>query len=279
MKNLSILVLLSSITACGYIPVRNSFEISGLNYSKPSIEGEVISLMVWNIHKEVDEPNWQREFKDKISDKKPNIVLLQEVRLNNKLRSLFRDDLNYGWVFSPNTYQGKFDAYSGVLTASQVKPSFIDSALSNGLEPFTSTPKSTVFTKYKIGNTQLNLLVINVHGINFQISLDKFKEQLRFIVEKAKKHEGPIIMAGDFNTWNMRRIGHINSLVKELGLKGVMFGEQQADYVKKMFGNPLDHIFYSQSYLRQEKNSVKVFNKLKSSDHKALFVKFSVRQP
>ena len=120
----------------------------------------------------------------------------------------------------------------------------VESALSNGTELFSRIQKTVLFTKYPIDAPSLELLVVNIHGINFNIHLDGFKEQIRYIAEVVMRHDGPVILAGDFNTWREARRDHLSELVKEMELVKIDFGSK-ADYVETMFGNPLDHIFIS----------------------------------
>jgi len=211
-----------------------------------------------------------------VKSKGPNIILLQEVRLDNHVRNILSNQLKYGWEFSPNTYQAKYDAYSGVLTASYAKPTMVDSALSNGLEPFSNTPKTTLFTKYALSFTPLELLLVNIHGINFQIKADKFKEQLRFVTEVVRRHDGPVIMAGDFNTWNKYRLNHLNQVVKEMGLTEIDFNSKPT-YREAVFGIPLNHIFYKESHLKVVEGSEYIFVNVESSDHESFFVEFEMQ--
>ena len=278
-KYLIVIFLVISICGCGYIPIRTPFILSGNYYhQEPSINEDRIRILSWNIHKEVNDPNWKKDFVEivRANDKKPNIILLQEVRLEKNIIEILKDDLKLGWEFSPNLYQGKYDAYSGVLTASYIKPTVVKSVLSNGTEPFTKTPKTVLFTKYDLGLASLELLVVNIHGINFKIDLDEFKEQIRYLAEVVKKHDGPVIMAGDFNTWSEDRLDHLSKLVEEMELVKIEFGSK-ADYVETMFCNPLDHIFISKEELEVVKGSQDVIVDIKSSDHSPLFVELRIR--
>jgi endonuclease/exonuclease/phosphatase (EEP) superfamily protein YafD len=153
----------------------------------------------------------------------------------------------------------------------------VKAALSNATEPFTKTQKAVLFTKYPISSTSLELLVVNIHGINIKIDLDGFKEQLRYIAEVVMRHDGPVILAGDFNTWSEARLDHLSKLVKEMELVKIDFGSK-ADYVETMFGNPLDHIFISKEKLEVIKGSQDVIVDIKSSDHSPLFVELRIRQ-
>lgn len=276
-KILCVVFISVSIVACGYIPVRTPFTLSDDSYDKEANINDSIRILNWNIHKEGNLSEWKKVITRIVKDKKPDFILLQEVRLDGKVGDFISKDLKYGWEFSPNLYQGKYDAYSGVLTASHIKPKMVESALSNGTELFSKIQKTVLFTKYPIGSPSLELLVVNIHGININIDLDGFKEQIRYIAEVVMRHDGPVILAGDFNTWREARLDHLSKLVKEMELVKIDFGSN-ADYVETMFGNPLDHIFISKEKLEVIKGSQDVIVDIKSSDHSPLFVELRIRQ-
>jgi endonuclease/exonuclease/phosphatase (EEP) superfamily protein YafD len=276
-KILCVVFISVSIVACGYIPVRTPFTLSDDSYDKEANINDSIRILNWNIHKEGNLSEWKKVITHIVKDKKPDFILLQEVRLDGKFGDFISKDLKYGWEFSPNLYQGKYDAYSGVLTASHIKPKMVESALSNETELFSKIQKTVLFTKYPIGSPSLELLVVNIHGININIDLDGFKEQIRYIAEVVMRHDGPVILAGDFNTWKEARLDHLSKLVKEMELVKIDFGSN-ADYVETMFGNPLDHIFISKEKLEVIKGSQDVIVDIKSSDHSPLFVELRIRQ-
>lgn len=276
-KILCVVFISVSIVACGYIPVRTPFTLSDDSYDKEANINDSIRILNWNIHKEGNLSEWKKVITHIVKDKKPDFILLQEVRLDGKVGDFISKDLKYGWEFSPNLYQGKYDAYSGVLTASHIKPKMVESALSNETELFSKIQKTVLFTKYPIGSPSLELLVVNIHGININIDLDGFKEQIRYIAEVVMRHDGPVILAGDFNTWKEARLDHLSKLVKEMELVKIDFGSN-ADYVETMFGNPLDHIFISKEKLEVIKGSQDVIVDIKSSDHSPLFVELRIRQ-
>jgi len=276
-KILCVVFISVSIVACGYIPVRTPFTLSDDSYDKEANINDSIRILNWNIHKEGNLSEWKKVITHIVKDKKPDFILLQEVRLDGKVGDFISKDLKYGWEFSPNLYQGKYDTYSGVLTASHIKPKMVESALSNGTELFSKIQKTVLFTKYPVGSPSLELLVVNIHGININIDLDGFKEQIRYIAEVVMRHDGPVILAGDFNTWKEARLDHLSKLVKEMELVKIDFGSN-ADYVETMFGNPLDHIFISKEKLEVIKGSQDVIVDIKSSDHSPLFVELRIRQ-
>ncbi len=267
-----------SLPGCGYSPVQKPFVKTGDSYSSAAIEGSRVRILVWNIHKEVSQDKWKNEFLEivKNTNNAPAIILLQEFRMEKSMHQFFIDDLKLGWEFSGNTYQKKHDAYSGVLTASKTKPSEAEALLSKGLEPFTNTPKAVLLTKYPLQKGTPDLLVVNVHGINFKIGLKDFKAQIRSIADRVRLHDGPVIVAGDFNTWSKTRDNLLNRIFEDVKLKKIEFKSKEKD-IETTFGNPLDHIFISREKFKTVKGSQDVLP-AKSSDHQPLFVELMILQ-
>lgn len=276
-KILWVIFISVSIGACGYNQVRAPFTLSDDSYNKEATINDSFGILSWNIHKEANLSEWKKVITHIVNDKQPHFILLQEMRLDRKVGDFISKDLKYGWEFSANVYQVKYDAYSGVLTASHIKPKMVESALSNKTELFSKIKKTVLFTKYPIGSPSLELLVVNIHAININITLDGFKEQMRYIAEVVMRHDGPVILAGDFNTWREARFDHLSKLVKEMKLVKVDFGPHE-DFVATMFGNPLDHIFISKDTLEVIKGSQDVIVDIKSSDHTPLFVELRIRR-
>jgi endonuclease/exonuclease/phosphatase (EEP) superfamily protein YafD len=237
-------------------------------------------VLVWNIHKEGNSRDWVEDYGKIYEDKRPDIILLQEARLNTGLKyALHRTSKEMGWIFSPNIIETNHDTYSGVLTASKVKPYEQHSITTEGLEPVVKTPKTSLITTYKLSPSNKLLLVVNIHGINMA-NFEKFKAQLFKIVNRISGYNGPIIFAGDFNTRNKERLRFLSSELKDkLGLETVSFTKEDKKAIKRFpfSTTPLDNIFYSYRDLEVKQESPDVLETIKSSDHKPLFVEFKVR--
>ena len=64
-------------------------------------------------------------------------------------------------------------------------------------EAFISTRKNTLITIYQFQNKEM-LMVVNIHAINFR-SLAWYQWELSRLHDLINGHEGPMILAGDFN--------------------------------------------------------------------------------
>jgi len=232
-------------------------------------------VLTWNIEKKGNDKKWINDFLFISRELKPDIILLQEARLNTGLKYVLEVE-KMGWTFSPNIIETKRNTYSGVLTASKVNPLAEKPQISNYVEPFARTPKATLIIKYLLSPSQESLLVVNIHGINF-VNLEKFKEQLTEINDSISDHDGPIIFSGDFNTRSLERLNYLSGELKEkLDLEPVRFTQENNKEIKRFFFSPpLDHVFYRG--LKVKEGSPDVLGDISSSDHKPLFVEFKIK--
>ncbi|GJQ58896.1 MAG: endonuclease/exonuclease/phosphatase family protein [Candidatus Scalindua sp. AMX11] len=301
LKNFVVLLTVTIFTSScllspkNYIPIKREYFETGISFDSSdtitaSPDSSLIKVLVWNIHKEGNYRDWVTDFQTIYEDKNPDIIILQEARLNTGMEYALKTlrakevkdkyDKIY-WIFSPNLIERKHDVYSGVLTASKLKPEKWDALITEGLEPYVKTPKTALFTKYKISNST-ELLVVNIHGINM-VGYEEFTAQITAIIEEIEKHNGPIIFAGDFNTRSKKRLkflkDELNVPETGLDLVRVAYNEKDEKKIKTWFvlPTPLDHIFYSQKWLEVKQDSTDVLEDIKSSDHKALFVEFKVK--
>ncbi len=108
-------------------------------------------------------------------------------------------------------------------------------------EPLLRLSKSALITVYALQSAQ-QLMVINIHAINFSIGVEVYGKQLDAIGEQVKRHAGPVIMAGDFNAWSRQRINALYQFASEIALREVRFLDDQR---RRTFGRPLDFVFLS----------------------------------
>jgi hypothetical protein len=83
------------------------------------------------------------------------------------------------------------------------------------------------------------LAVVNVHAINFSLSVESYTQQMRAIGDALATHTGPVIFAGDFNTWSAARTQVVADVAQRLGLEEIKFAEDKRTL---FFGKQLDHI-------------------------------------
>ena len=215
-------------------------------------------VLNWNSHKGSD-TKWQEEFErlSRISD----LVVLQEGYLSDDLQDLLNKK-QYNWdIAKAFTYK---DIYTGVLTASKVKPDFLCSF--RAPEPFIGIPKTVLITRYPLSGTDEYLVIANIHMINFTFDIAEYRAQLEKAVEVISHHRGPLIISGDFNSWNKTRWKLLADTMKELDAKEVVF---DSDHRATFFGQRVDHVFYRKLVPLEA-----LTEKVTTSDHNPMLVTF-----
>jgi len=222
---------------------------------------ESFSVLCWNVHKNNKKIQFIRYLEKEISSKKINLLLFQEAAFNNGSRFMLP---NMAYDAAANLeVNGKF---YGVLTASRVESSYAQAYLSEGQEAFIGPHKSMLLTSYQFKDHE-KLLVLNIHAINFREN-NRYNKELERFFDFIAMYEGALLIAGDFNSWNKKRLEKLYENVNKLKLKVVSF-DTQSD-VKSFRGNHLDFIFYKGLELMD----ASVEKADKHSDHNPLFAKF-----
>lgn len=245
--------------------------IENHEYSHKLLINKNISLLNWNIQKKNKDPVWEAEFKDLIEQYTPEIILLQESQFQKGLENILHFE-HYGFIFAPNFLDIFKSRHSGVLTASTANHQSVEVIRSYAFEPLIKVPKIFLSTTYVIENESKELLVLNIHAINF-VGFWKFISQVQQLEYSIRCHDGPVILSGDFNTWNRKRTRILDQILTACGLEKVHFDDKHAKNIKSfLFNIPLDHIYYKGLTVDSSPEALKT----KSSDHNPLLVRFKL---
>ncbi|WP_413284956.1 endonuclease/exonuclease/phosphatase family protein [Vibrio sp. MA40-2] len=221
-----------------------------------------LNLLVWNIYKQ-NRSNWN-EALDAFSQK-AQLLLLQEASLSDEFKSWIKKqawDSNYLQAFSA------FDTSAGVVNLANQFPS--TACGYSAMEPWLQLPKSGLYAEYLLSNGQ-SLAVVNIHAINFTLGTKDYQQQIQALKQNLLLHSGPIIVAGDFNTWSEDRLVSLRQQLDVLQLTEVNFIPDN----RKRFlnGMPLDHVFYKRLTLISAEAPV-----TDASDHNPLLVSFALNK-
>jgi endonuclease/exonuclease/phosphatase (EEP) superfamily protein YafD len=222
------------------------------------------NLLNWNILKGF-KSGWETDFKQLSAQS--DLLVIQEARLTGEMQELLQDGRYYWNLAAAFKYR---NVKTGVLTASKIKPAFQCSMRVD--EPLLSIPKTVLINLYPISNSDQLLLVANVHSVNFILGSARYRTQWQKLEEILSKHQGPIILSGDFNTWNKERKGVVKSVTQRLKLRPVIF---EVDHRATFFDYPVDHVYY-----RGLKPVKALVHKVETSDHNPMLVTFrTARSP
>jgi endonuclease/exonuclease/phosphatase (EEP) superfamily protein YafD len=221
------------------------------------ISSTTLRLLVWNVQKGEN----QLMPSSFISlSKDADLTLFQE-SVNDPYFTQRVADSNstLGWTMA-TSWEMFEDHYTGVATGSMVRPILENVLLSTVTEPISNTPKTILISEFALEGRSETLLVANIHGINF-VTNPSYKIQIMQLFESVKSHVGPMIVAGDFNTWNSERLWMVQDILAPLGMNLVNTPD-----TGDLFS--LDHIFVRGLAAQKTYN----LNYVRTSDHVPLLV-------
>ena len=259
-----ILFLFSLQSFAGYVvpPLGEVLVRSDKSVEDRLYEGREYSVLVWNIYKQARSGFYQEA--DFIKDF--DITLLQEINETRSWKS-FLNNFDVDYNFAISFYDDGIASGVGVFSKVQLSKVWFDR--SSAREPVIKTPKMTIMGELNIHGREDKLMVVSIHGINF-VRNKFFNGQIHAIVEKLRAHQGPMIWAGDFNTWNKSRLWYMNYRLQELKLVKVKLKDDH--YIKRFTGKPLDHVFAR----GLEVSNASALNRKESSDHNPMVFDFEI---
>lgn len=222
----------------------------------PEALGDELEIISWNIQKTSNQ-SWRQDLT--ILADGASLIFIQEAVLHADISGSIPVDLHS--EFAPGYRRGNMQ--TGVMTFSASTPTVACDLSIN--EPWLRTPKATGIARYKLTEREENLLVVNLHAVNFAFGLKSYQKQFSALNEYLEDHSGPVILAGDLNTWSDKRQQWVNDFMVRHGMNPISF---EPDHRSKVFGKALDHI-----YVRGlEAHSAEAIQ-VDSSDHNPLKVR------
>ena len=226
------------------------------------LDSRDIRIVNWNIQKGGD-PDWIADL-SAISEK-PDLLIFQEARLHADTWTTVGADHFRSFAAGYRT-PGQAGSVTGVLTLSAAEPLTSCSLVS--FEPWLRSPKATMITEYGLTGTDESLVVVNIHAINFTFGNADFREQVERALSVIERHDGPVLLSGDFNTWHWRQSRILHEMASDYGLTALDYDD---DHRKRVFGQPLDHI-----YVRGLQVMAATSFAVDSSDHNPMSVRLSL---
>ncbi|GAD02596.1 hypothetical protein AALB_2676 [Agarivorans albus MKT 106] len=213
------------------------------------------SVLVWNSYKGQNQ-GWTEQLEQ--FSQQADFMLLQEASRERML----------AWSEGPQWHQYQAIAFEwlgdGLGVMNLAKFASEENCLALSTEPWIRVPKSALLQLYQWRQQQL--LLINMHSINFTLSEEDYLRQLQQLGPWLAGYHDAVILAGDFNTWSSARLAVLEQFITAHQLKTVRF---KPDRRTRFFGKALDHVFYRGLGVNQSESIV-----TESSDHNALLVHF-----
>lgn len=208
-----------------------------------------LTLGVWNGHK-LDQPALLTEL--------GQLAAVSELLLVQEGRSL-RTAPQPHWQLAEAWRYG--DRGFGVMALSRQplpQPCVIRTA-----EPWLRLNKSLLAWRWPLVDGQ-QLLLINLHAINFDWRTSSYQQWLNELGALLARHPGPVVVAGDFNSWGEQRRTLLEDWGQRHQLQEVTF---IPDHRRRALGQPLDGV-----WLRGMQISASHSASSSASDHNPLQV-------
>lgn len=223
--------------------------------------GNPLQVLVWNVYK--GQKDGLLNDLAQLSQKM-DLMILQESMLNDDFGNTFDQVEGMAWHTALSFYEDNVG--TGVATGTRIAASQVDFIRSEAREPFIKTPKMIITANLPIEGNKNSLLVANIHGINF-VSTASFKSHMDQLFERLSTHQGPIVLGGDFNTWNN---GRKKYLLKKAEQERLIWLELASDKRKLV----LDHLFVRNINVHQ----ARLLTDYNTSDHLPLYLEMSLEK-
>lgn len=191
-----------------------------------------------------------------------DLILVQEAMHNSELQGTFMEKFDFSFSFHKSFCTSDRQA-TGVMNASRYLLQNNLTLVSPDMEPITNTPKVSGYSAVMVPEIGV-VHIINTHGLNFNGGT-QFDNQINKLAQFIQTLDGPVIWAGDFNTWSVGRQKHLDKKAKELGLSHLLPATDNRS-------QKLDHVYIK----GLEVIDIQILENIRSSDHlpmKAIFKK------
>lgn len=239
----------------------NSLDTEQYLPASADLDPETITFLSWNIYKGAM-ANWQHDLHEFAG--RHDVIALQEARLDNVLNDLLQDNGHSWSLHEAFRLNGN---PVGVMTAAIARP--VSSCGFKVNEPLIRVPKSALVSYYRLTGHEERLLVANVHSVNFSLGMQAYRSQLESLGALIAQHDGPVILAGDFNTWSQRRMQVLEALAAMHNLNDISY---RHPHRTRVMGKTIDHVFYRGLELMEDH-----VMRVDSSDHNPISVHFSYK--
>lgn len=216
---------IAGLLACACVHPRTEPGLLGIS---PAADAEIpdalpseFVLLCWNTHR-LGDPAFADELERFAAD--VDLFVLQEAIESEPVWSLVPGE--QAWTLVIAFEFGRADIATGVATGSAATPSRELALLSPGHEPLVATRKSSLLTWIALAERDTELLLVNLHGINFRPAA-ALEAQLDALDESIAAHAGPVVVAGDFNAWTGRRRAVVEAFAAKHELLSAFNGAAQ----------------------------------------------------
>jgi endonuclease/exonuclease/phosphatase (EEP) superfamily protein YafD len=221
-------------------------------------EKRQIRLAIWNLCKGAGGQLFEHDYR--MICYRADLILTQEALLSEKALAMFCEP-GFEAVHAAS-YKRKDGIRDGVMTVARVcsTPS-LRRIVCKYPEPVFKTPKVALVTFYPVSGLPEPLMVVNLHATLIR-RIKLAQEEIEHLIQSLPAHNGPMILAGDFNTFTA---GYLRAITRSLSRIGLEYVPIPAD--PRPATGALDQLFVRGVKVER----VYVDTTIKNSDHFPIF--------
>lgn len=232
---------------------------------KPEVEefrNVPLRVTIWNLCKGAGGRLFEHDYR--VISYQSDLILTQEALLSERGLQTFGTS-GFEAVHAAS-YKRRDGLRDGVMTASRCGHlPILKRIVCKYPEPIFRTPKVALVTMYKLANHVEPLMVVNIHATLVR-RVAGAVEEIEHVVSQLPQHKGPIMFAGDFNTFTPRYLADVSRALRTIGLELVPIPNDPRPTI-----GALDQVFVRGLNV----NQIFVDTKIKNSDHFPLCLEIS----
>ncbi len=176
-----------------------------------------IRLAVWNLCKGAGGRLFEHDYR--MVCYRSDLILTQEALLSEKGLATFCEP---GFeAIHAASYKRRDGIRDGVMTVARVSSTpATQRIVCKYPEPVFKTPKVALVTFYRMQGREKSLMVINIHATLIR-RVKSALEEIEHLLASLPAHDGPMILAGDFNTFTPGYLSAISNSLESIGLEYV----------------------------------------------------------
>jgi endonuclease/exonuclease/phosphatase (EEP) superfamily protein YafD len=223
-----------------------------------------IRVSVWNMCKGVGGVLFEHDYRALCY--RSDLILTQEALLSKRSMQLFCER-GFESVHAAS-YKRRDGLRDGVMTVARARASLpLQRIVCKYPEPFLKTPKVALIKSYALEGRRDRLMVINIHATLIR-SIQAAAEEMEHLLSHIPAHDGPIILAGDFNTFTFGYLSAISEVLGRVGLRFVPIPRDPRPNIQA-----LDQVFVR----GLDVESISVDTTIKNSDHFPLLMTLKIK--
>lgn len=225
-----------------------------------------IRVAIWNMCKGAGGLLFEHDYR--MLCYRSDVILTQEALLSQRSIRVFCEP---GFrVVHAASYMRRDRLRDGVMTVSRVAPDpqRLHRVICKYPEPILKTPKVALVSFFPLMDSQESLMIVNLHATLIRLK-SAAVEEMEHLIAHLPDHRGPILLAGDFNTFSPGYLKAVHSILKKLSLEHMPIREDprpKSQALDQVFSRGLDI------------HSIQVDTTIKNSDHFPLILTMSCKK-